>query len=104
RLYDTHYTERYLGLPEEEPDAYRTSALLDDAAGLERPLMLVHGRADDNVVFAHTQRLSSALLAPGRPHTVLPLAGIPHAPNEEATAQYLLLLQVYFLESSLGGF
>ncbi|GAA1121684.1 prolyl oligopeptidase family serine peptidase [Nocardiopsis composta] len=104
RLYDTHYTERYLGLPEEEPEAYRTSSLLDDAAGLERPLMLVHGLADDNVVFAHTQRLSSALLAAGRPHTVLPLAGITHAPNEEATAENLLLLQVDFLKSSLGGF
>ena len=58
RLYDTHYTERYLGHPAADPDAYRRSSLLADAAKLERPLLLIHGLADDNVVAAHTLRLS----------------------------------------------
>src|SRR5205807_3319361 len=49
-LYDTHYTERYLGTPQSSPEAYARSSLLDDAAKLERPLMLIHGLADDNVV------------------------------------------------------
>ncbi|RCV53602.1 S9 family peptidase [Marinitenerispora sediminis] len=102
RLYDTHYTERYLGMPQREEAAYRDSSLLADAGALSRPLMLIHGLADDNVVFAHSQRLSSALLAAGRPHTVLPLSGITHMPTEESTAENLLLLQVEFLRSALG--
>ena len=56
--------------------------------------MLIHGLADDNVVVAHTLRLSSALLAAGRPHTVLPLTGVTHMANQEAVAENLLLLQV----------
>ncbi|MDX6230399.1 MAG: dipeptidyl-peptidase 4 [Frankiales bacterium] len=104
RLYDTHYTERYLGHPDERPDAYAGSSLLEDAHKLERPLMLVHGLADDNVVFAHTLRLSSALLAAGRAHTVLPLSGVTHMTPQEVVAENLLLLQVAFLKESLGGF
>ncbi len=65
RLYDTCYTERYLGHPDEDPDAYARSSLLADAPKLRRPLMLIHGLADDNVVAAHSLRLSSALLAAG---------------------------------------
>ncbi|GAB3449213.1 prolyl oligopeptidase family serine peptidase [Streptomonospora sediminis] len=102
RLYDTHYTERYLGTPQDHPDAYTRSSALADWAAPNRPLMLIHGLADDNVVFAHTQRLSSALLAAGRPHTVLPLSGITHMASEETTAENLLLLQVEFLRTSLG--
>ena len=64
--------------------------------------MIVHGLADDNVVFAHTLRLSSALLAAGRPHTVLPLSGVTHLASEEAVAENLLLLQVEFLRSALA--
>ena len=101
-LYDTHYTERYLGTPADQPDAYRSSSLLDDAAKLERPLMLVHGLADDNVVFAHTLRLSSALLAAGRAHTVLPLSGVTHMASQEEVAENLLLLQVEFLKNALS--
>ena len=63
RLYDTHYTERYLGHPEENGAAYERCSLLADAAGLDRPLLIIHGLADDNVVAAHTLRLSGALLA-----------------------------------------
>ena len=61
RLYDTHYTERYLGLPDEHPEAYERSSLLADAARLERPLLIVHGLADDNVVAAHSLRLSDLM-------------------------------------------
>ncbi|GAB3724866.1 S9 family peptidase [Nocardiopsis nanhaiensis] len=102
-LYDTHYTERYLGLPQEQEEAYARSSLMSDAAKLERPLMLIHGLIDDNVVFAHTQRLSEALLAAGRPHTVLPLAGVTHSPSDPVTAENLLLLQVDFLKENLKG-
>ncbi|NHC45757.1 S9 family peptidase [Motilibacter sp. K478] len=100
-LYDTHYTERYLGSPAEHPDRYAANSLLDDAPGLQRPLLLIHGLADDNVVAAHTLRLSTALLAAGRPHTVLPLSGVSHMTPQESVAENLLLLQVEFLRDAL---
>jgi len=102
RLYDTHYTERYLGRPDEDGEAYRRSSLLEDAASLSRPLLLIHGLADDNVVAAHTLRLSRALLEAGRPHTVLPLSGVTHMTPQEVVAENLLLLQVAFLREALG--
>ncbi|MEV5310059.1 prolyl oligopeptidase family serine peptidase [Streptomyces sp. NPDC052610] len=107
RLYDTHYTERYLGDPAAHPESYARSSLVTDEglsspAEPHRPLMIVHGTADDNVVFAHALRLSSALLAAGRPHEVLPLSGVTHMTPQEQVAENLLLLQVDFLKRSLG--
>ncbi len=102
RLYDTHYTERYLGHPDDSPAAYDRSSLFADAPKLSRPLMIIHGLADDNVVVAHTMRLSSALLAAGRPHQVLPLSGVTHMASQEEVAENLLLLQVDFLRGALG--
>ena len=64
--------------------------------------MLIHGLADDNVVVAHTLRLSGALLAAGYPHRVLPLSGITHMASQEAVAENLLLLQLDFLRGALG--
>jgi dipeptidyl-peptidase 4 len=101
RLYDTHYTERYLGDPAEQPDAYDASAVLPLAANATRPLLLIHGLADDNVVAAHTLRLSSALLAAGRPHDVLPLVGITHMTSQEVVAENLLLHQLDFVRRAL---
>ena len=102
RLYDTGYTERYLGNPTEDASAYERSSLIPLAKDLVRPLMLIHGLADDNVVAAHTLRLSSALLAAGRPHEVLPLSGVTHMTPQEVVAENLLKLQVEFLRRSLG--
>jgi dipeptidyl-peptidase-4 len=102
RLYDTHYTERYLGHPDENGAAYERSSLLGDATELQRPLLIIHGLADDNVVAAHTLRLSAALLAAGRPHSVLPLSGVTHMTPQEEVAENLLLLQVDFLRKALG--
>ena len=109
-LYDTHYTERYLGLPEQNPGAYDHCSPVRDAERLPqedrdkatfRPMMIIHGLADDNVVVAHTLRLSSALLAAGYPHTVLPLSGVTHMTPQEVVAENLLLLQVGFLRQAL---
>ncbi|MEU6063402.1 MULTISPECIES: S9 family peptidase [Streptomyces] len=107
RLYDTHYTERYLGDPATDPASYAKSSLVTDdglsaPAEPHRPLMIVHGLADDNVVVAHALRLSSALLAAGRPHEVLPLSGVTHMTPQEQVAENLLLLQVDFLKRSLA--
>ena len=102
RLYDTHYTERYLGHPATEPGNYERTDLTPLASGLQRPLMLIHGLADDNVVAAHTLRLSQALTEAGRAHTVLPLSGITHMTPQEEVAENLLLLQLRFLQDALG--
>ncbi len=102
KLYDTHYTERYLGDPTDDADAYERSSLLPDAPKLTRPLLLIHGLADDNVVAAHTLALSGALLAAGRPHQVLPLTGVTHMASQEDVAENLLLLQLDFLRTALG--
>ena len=102
RLYDTFYTERYLGDPKTDPEHYERSSLLPLAKDLQRPLMLIHGFADDNVVVAHTLQLSGRLLAHGRPHEVLPLVGVTHMASQEDVAENLLLLQVDFLRRSLG--
>ena len=102
RLYDTAYTERYLGHPDDDPANYERTDLTPLAAGLSRPLMLIHGLADDNVVVAHTLQLSRALLEAGRPHTVLPLSGVTHMTPQEAVAENLLLLQVEFLREHLA--
>jgi dipeptidyl-peptidase-4 len=101
-LYDTFYTQRYLGTPQANPTAYRVSSLLDDAPGLSRPMLIIHGLADDNVVSAHTLRLSQRLTEAGRPHQVLPLTGVTHMTPQEAVAENLLLLQVDFLRRHLA--
>jgi dipeptidyl-peptidase-4 len=101
-LYDTHYTERYLGRPDVEPDNYARSDLTPRAGGLERPLLIIHGMADDNVVVAHTLRLSRALLELGRPHQVVPLSGVTHMTPQEAVAENLLHLEVDFFRHHLA--
>jgi dipeptidyl-peptidase-4 len=102
RLYDTYYTERFLGHPGEDPGPYDRSSLLPLAAQLRRPLMAIHGLADDNVLVAHTLQLSQRLLEAGRPHTVLPLTGITHMPVQEDVAENLLLVQLRFLTDALA--
>ncbi len=108
-LYDTHYTERYLGLPDGDGDDYDRCSLLSllpsgaERSGVTaRPVLLIHGLADDNVVVAHTLRLSGALLAAGYPHSVLPLTGITHMASQETVAENLLTLQLDFLRGALG--
>ncbi|MBO0840027.1 MAG: S9 family peptidase [Sciscionella sp.] len=102
RLYDTHYTERYLGHPAENPLTYQRNSLIDDAPALRRPLLLIHGVADDNVFAAHSLRLSSALLASGRAHDVLPLTQVTHmSPTDEDTAENFLRFQVDWLKRAL---
>jgi dipeptidyl-peptidase-4 len=103
RLYNAHFKERYLGHPDSEPGNYDHCSLLNDAPNLRRPLLLIHGLADDNVVPAHTLRLSDALLRAGRPHEVLLLPGITHTPLQETIAEQLLLRQLDFLTKALTG-
>jgi len=100
-LYDTAYTERYLGHPDTSPEAYERSSLLTRADRLTRPLLLIHGLADDNVLAAHTLQLSSALLAAGRSHSVVPLSGVTHMTPQEIVAENLLRLEIDFFRHHL---
>jgi dipeptidyl-peptidase-4 len=102
RLYDTHYTERYLGDPTVDAAPYARTSLLPLAHQLSRPLLLVHGLADDNVVAAHSLQLSSALLAAGKPHELLALVGVSHMTPQEVVAENLLLHQLDFLHRALA--
>jgi dipeptidyl-peptidase-4 len=85
--YDTHYTERYLGLPQAQPFAYEVSSLLSYVEQARRPLLLIHGTADDNVYFLHTLKLSDALFRAGVPHSVLPLSNFTHMVPEPVVMQ-----------------
>ncbi|MFF7459494.1 prolyl oligopeptidase family serine peptidase [Kitasatospora sp. NPDC008115] len=102
RIYNTHYQERYLGHPDEHPEHYDACSLLADAPALRRPLLLIHGLDDDNVLPVHPLRLSAALLAAGRPHEVLPLRGTGHRPTDESVASNLVPHELAFLRRSLG--
>ncbi len=73
--YDTFYTERYLGLPQTAPEAYKVSSVLSYAAKLERPLLLIHGLTDDNVYAQHTLQLCDALFMAGKTYEFLPMLG-----------------------------
>jgi dipeptidyl-peptidase-4 len=101
RLYDTHYTERFLGDPATNAGAYERSDVVRLASKLERPLLIIHGLADDNVVVAHSLALSRALLEAGRPHRVLPLSGVTHVTSQEVVAENLLNFEVAFFREAL---
>jgi dipeptidyl-peptidase-4 len=102
RLYDTCYSERYLGHPDVNQDVYDANDLTLLADRLTKPLMMIHGLADDNVAIAHTLKMSTALLTAGKPHEVLPLPGITHMASSETVAENLLLLQVAFLRRAMN--
>jgi dipeptidyl-peptidase-4 len=101
RDYDTHYTERYLGLPQEHPEAYARSSLLAEAPGLARPLLLVHGTADDNVYLFHSLKLADALFRAGRPFQLLPLAGATHISRDPEATERLWQRAAAFFRDSL---
>lgn len=73
--YDTHYTERYLGTPQDNPEAYRISNVTTYVNEARRPLFLIHGLTDDNVYFQHALQLADALYLAGKPYDFLPMLG-----------------------------
>ena len=87
--YDTAYTERYLGLPGEAPEAYRRSSLLTWAPGLQRPLLVIHGTADDNVYFFNSLKLADALLRTGKRYELLALPGLTHLAQASGDPAYV---------------
>jgi dipeptidyl-peptidase-4 len=101
-LYNMHWRERFLGHPAEFPERYTAASLVREAPNLTRPLLLVHGLADDNVHPANTLRLSQALLAAGRQHEVLLLPGVDHQAMGVPATDGLLRHQLRFLRRHLG--
>ena len=85
-LYDTHYTERYLGLPADNPKGYAASAVAPRVADIDAPLLLMHGMADDNVLFGHSLALMDALQAAGKPFELMAYPGAKHALQERSVA------------------
>ncbi|WP_428375168.1 DPP IV N-terminal domain-containing protein [Lichenicoccus sp.] len=79
--YDTAYTERYLGTPQDDPAGYAKSNVLTYAATLSRPLLIMHGLTDDNVYFENTMKLTQALVAAGKPYRLLLLPGTHLLPD-----------------------
>jgi len=77
-LYDTHYTERYMGDPRAVPEAYARASAIDEARRIADPLLLIHGMADDNVVFEHSSELISVLQEANRPFEMMLYPGYTH--------------------------
>ena len=101
--YDTHYTERYLDLPERDPRGYEQSSVLTYAGRLARPLLLVHGTVDDNVYFLHSMKLSEALFRAGKPFEFLPLAGFTHMVPDPLVTRRLYGRIASFLEEHVAS-
>lgn len=100
--YDTHYTERYLGLPDTDAAAYTEGSLLTYAADLERPLLLIHGTSDDNVYFRHTLKLADSLFRAGKDFELLPLSSMTHMTPDPVVTERLYSRIAGFFQIHLG--
>jgi dipeptidyl-peptidase-4 len=78
RLYDTHYTERYLDQPDENATGYEASAVMPHVPTLRAPLLVMHGMADDNVLFVHSTRLFTVLQKLNKPFDAMTYPGSKH--------------------------
>ena len=101
--YDTHYTERYMGLPQENVAGYRDASLLTHAAGLERPLLIIHGTTDDNVYFTHAVKLADTLLRAGREFEFVPLSGFTHMVADPSVTRALHQRMLMFFRRELAS-
>lgn len=99
--YDTHYTERYLGFPKDNPKIYQEASLLTYADKLEQPLLLVHGTNDDNVYFKHTLKLTEVLFKAGKRFELLPLVGQTHMVSDPIVTQQLWMRTAQFFGETL---
>jgi dipeptidyl-peptidase 4 len=99
RDYDTHYTERYMGLPAENHAGYVASSVLTYCKDLSVPLLIIHGTADDNVYFFHALKMTEALFRAGKKFDFLPLAGFTHmVPEAEVNVRRHSRVAAFFKE------
>jgi len=87
--YDTHYTERYMGTPQSNPQGYQASSVMQHVGGMRGKLMLVHGLIDENVHFRHTARLINALIKARKPYDLFLFPDERHMPRALADRTYL---------------
>ncbi len=98
--YDTHYTERYMGLPSENPSGYREAAVFDHVLNMRGKLLLVHGLIDENVHFRHTARLINRLIAAGKDYDLLLFPDERHSPRRLRDRIYMeQRISDYFLKN-----
>jgi dipeptidyl-peptidase 4 len=102
-LYDTAYTERYLGNPSADPKPYQTSDALDDAVNIRDPLLLVHGMSDDNVVFQNSTELYARLQQAKKPFEMMAYPGATHAIAGEGPQTHVWTTIVRFLDDKVLG-
>jgi dipeptidyl-peptidase-4 len=100
-LYDTAYTERYLGNPAKDPKPYRSSDALDDAVKIQDPLLLVHGMSDDNVVFQNSTELYARLQQAKRPFEMMVYPGATHAIAGEGPQTHVWTTITRFLDEKV---
>ncbi|TYK65989.1 S9 family peptidase [Colwellia echini] len=98
RLYDTHYTERYLNHPDVNAKGYEASSVFPYVAGLSGPLMIYHGMADDNVLFTHSTKLMKALQDEGKLFESMTYPGSKHSMNGEKVKVHLNTTIVDFFD------
>ena len=104
RLYDTHYTEQFMGTPQENPDGYTSSSVMTYADRLRGPLLLMHGMADDNVLFSHSTTLFKTLQDLNKPFDIMTYPGSKHGLLRfAATGPHGYATIKRFLDTQLGG-
>jgi dipeptidyl-peptidase-4 len=102
-LYDTAYTERYLGNPSVDPKPYQSSDALDDAVKIQDPLLLIHGMSDDNVVFQNSTELYARLQQTKRPFEMMAYPGATHAIAGEGPQTHVWTTITRFLDDKVLG-
>jgi len=95
-LYDTHYTERYMGLPADNAEGYRQSSVFTHLDGLSAKLLLIHGMADDNVQFSNSIQLMSALQKRGKAFELMTYPGAKHGLRGKDALHRLKLTEDFF--------
>ncbi|WP_075795163.1 S9 family peptidase [Massilia putida] len=103
-LYDTHYTEQFVGAtPQSDPAAYERSGVFAHLDGLKSPLLLVHGMADDNVLFTNSTRLIDALVNRNVRFELMTYPGAKHGISSRAGQRHVYGLIEAFFKKNLGG-
>ncbi|WP_295798143.1 alpha/beta fold hydrolase [uncultured Microbulbifer sp.] len=102
-LYDTHYTERYMGNPNQVPEAYEASAVFPYAEGLKGPLLIYHGMADDNVLFTNTTKLIKQLQDNGQQFELMTYPGKKHSLRGKETRKHWHHMMKDFFDRNLKG-
>lgn len=101
RVYDTHYTEQFLGRPQENAEGYDSSAVFSSLAGLTSPLLVVHGMADDNVLFLNSTKLMAALQNQGTQFELMTYPGGKHGLSTPAMKKHAYHTIANFFDEKL---